>query len=438
MDKIILVTHDGHHGGAELLILNIAHILRESYNYELVILAKDGGVLIQEFKRYAEVYILKDFLEENDYYQPLLVSLKERGFTSAICNTIVTGDVLAELTSLGFFCVSLIHEMPQVIKLFNAIPYGIAIAACAQKIMFPSDFVYEKDAALLSLPKDKVCILPQGMYFNNVCPDKKKARKELNSQYNLSDNDKIILSVGYGCDIKGFDIFLNIASSIICHRDNIHFFWIGNYNKDYYAGMLQEIKKNHLYDKIHLTGEMVDNEQMSLYYSGSDIFLLPSREDSFPSVILEAMDAGLPIVAFKEAGGFQDLLRDDVGILVPYLDLKKMGTEICKLLDNPENLKKHAELSKQKISHHISLREYVNQLLSFFPTTDSMVIHGLREAKIITRLIYEYEKNLYDKDLLIQEQGRLIQRLNRPQFKDFIFLTKKYISNIMEENLLEK
>jgi len=171
---------------------------------------------------------------------------------------------------------------------------------------------------------------------------------------------------------------------------------------------------------------------MSLFYSGSDIFLLPSREDSFPSVILEAIDAGLPIVAFKDAGGFQDLLHDDVGILVPYIDLKKMERELYTLLDNPGNLKKHAELSK-KITNHISLKGYVNQLLSFFPATDSMEMNGLGEAKIISRLTYEYEKILHDKKMLIQEQEWLIQRLKWPQLNYLLYLIKKFIINVMKK-----
>src|SRR5207245_8755034 len=57
-----------------------------------------------------------------------------------------------------------------------------------------------------------------------------------------------------------------------------------------------------------------------------------SREDPFPTVVLEAMEAGLPVVAFAEAGGIGEILDSASGILVPYLDVKAMADAVRGLL----------------------------------------------------------------------------------------------------------
>jgi hypothetical protein len=61
-------------------------------------------------------------------------------------------------------------------------------------------------------------------------------------------------------------------------------------------------------------------EDISPYLELADAFFLSSREDPFPSAVLEALDAGLPIVAFRDSGG-STALAEDHGALVDAEDL---------------------------------------------------------------------------------------------------------------------
>ncbi len=61
------------------------------------------------------------------------------------------------------------------------------------------------------------------------------------------------------------------------------------------------------------------------WLAAADVHLLTSREDPFPSVVLEAMSAGVPTVAFEEAGSIPDLLREfAAGLAVPLGDAAAM------------------------------------------------------------------------------------------------------------------
>ena len=71
------------------------------------------------------------------------------------------------------------------------------------------------------------------------------------------------------------------------------------------------------------------------------MFALTSREDGFPMVNLEALAAGLAVVAFDGSGGAIEVLRGDGGeargIVVPYMDTGAMGGAIAGLaLDRAE------------------------------------------------------------------------------------------------------
>ena len=60
--------------------------------------------------------------------------------------------------------------------------------------------------------------------------------------------------------------------------------------------------------KTHFIGRINDDYLMRLYYSASDIFILPSRQDNLPGTGLEAHACGLPVAAF-DIGGISDIVE---------------------------------------------------------------------------------------------------------------------------------
>ncbi|RZK13672.1 MAG: glycosyltransferase [Pedobacter sp.] len=67
------------------------------------------------------------------------------------------------------------------------------------------------------------------------------------------------------------------------------------------------IKKTQRKDKIVYLGSIHSEEEISKVYSAADIYLLPSREDNFPNVMLESLASGTPVVGFN-IGGLKDLI----------------------------------------------------------------------------------------------------------------------------------
>ncbi|HYZ61865.1 MAG TPA: glycosyltransferase, partial [Acetobacteraceae bacterium] len=87
------------------------------------------------------------------------------------------------------------------------------------------------------------------------------------------------------------------------------------------------------------------------WLAAADVHLLTSREDPFPSVVLEAMSAGVPTVAFEEAGGAPDLLRDvGAGVAVPLGDAGAMVRQAraLALQTGPEARARLARLARQR------------------------------------------------------------------------------------------
>jgi glycosyltransferase involved in cell wall biosynthesis len=72
------------------------------------------------------------------------------------------------------------------------------------------------------------------------------------------------------------------------------------------------------------------------YYEVAAVFALTSHSEGSPNVLLEAMEAGVPIVA-TAVGGVSEMMRhQEHGLLVPCGDVEAIASGIVRLLGNPE------------------------------------------------------------------------------------------------------
>ena len=85
------------------------------------------------------------------------------------------------------------------------------------------------------------------------------------------------------------------------------------------------------------------------YLKAFDIFVLPSVKEGMPWVILEAMAAGLPIVATR-VGGVSEMIKDEQnGLLIEPKNSQVLAEKITRLLKNPEVSQKLGLATKEKI-----------------------------------------------------------------------------------------
>ncbi|QQZ63776.1 glycosyltransferase family 4 protein [Paenibacillus sonchi] len=96
------------------------------------------------------------------------------------------------------------------------------------------------------------------------------------------------------------------------------------------------IKEKNLEDRIILLGTIRNKDVLASYYSVSELFVLPSRYEGLPLVILEAGACGLPTVAFNVMG-VRGLVQDGVsGLLAEGLQPSALAASLDTLLGNPE------------------------------------------------------------------------------------------------------
>lgn len=110
-----------------------------------------------------------------------------------------------------------------------------------------------------------------------------------------------------------------------------------------------------------------DQENLKNFYSKVDLFALSSAYEGMPLVILEAMAAGLPIVATQVPGVDELVHPGENGTLVPILDPASMAKAILSLMRDEPTLKRMAQVSRS-LSYRYHWKEIASRYLELCQT----------------------------------------------------------------------
>ena len=121
--------------------------------------------------------------------------------------------------------------------------------------------------------------------------------------------------------------------------------------------LMRETRENGLDNKIRWLGMVPDSAR---YFSAFDLFVLSSRTEGTPITVLEAMEAGVPIVT-TAVGGIPDMLSDQEAWLVPAEDPAALAGAIQEAFSLPEARKSKAEAARQRLATQFAVAPWLDQ-----------------------------------------------------------------------------
>jgi O-antigen biosynthesis protein len=359
-DRIIVVSHDAHPHGAQFIALAVTGSLKREMHLEVEVVLLGKGKLKGDFAALVPIHDLSDSGPEDPVARKLVQSLAQRGFMRAIVNTTVSGWIVPMFREVGIESICLIHELPGIIRSYGLEKEAAQIASFAKTIVFPAPGAAEGFSQFALIKPENQAIRAQGLYRRNKWRfDKKEARAELRSLLRLEPDAKVVLAVGYADHRKGVDLFVDCACRILAQRSDVDFIWVGNWDLEMRKTIESKLPSGPSRNRLHFVGYDSDT---ALYHAGSDVYALTSREDPFPSVVLDSFHVAVPVVAFASSGGAPELVEKVGGEVVSPLDTIGFSEAICRLLDTPELAQSIGTTAQAYVDQNFSFREYVFDL----------------------------------------------------------------------------
>lgn len=227
---------------------------------------------------------------------------------------------------------------------------------------------YDKTAALKYkiAPANKLFVIHNGIDFEKLnFLDINTAREALQktTRHSPLTTHYLIGTVANLYKNKAIDVLIEAAKLLqdSTPRQNFAFLVIGEGKER--ENLESRIKNYELKDKFFLVGSVAEAWK---YLKAFDIFVLPSLKEGFPYVILEAMAAGLPIVASRTGGIPEMIVGGESGLLITPGDAKELADAILKLSQDGETAKKLGDEAMRTVKEKFGLQEMVKKTMEVY------------------------------------------------------------------------
>jgi glycosyltransferase involved in cell wall biosynthesis len=190
------------------------------------------------------------------------------------------------------------------------------------------------------------------------------ARRRVRESLGISQGAMLVGAIGDVFPRKGQIHLVEAMPSILDAVPNAHLLVVGPPKDPRYAAAVRDraaaLGVEHA---ITWAGERNDVAEL---IAAMDLKVLASLEESLPLSILEAMAAGLPVVA-TTAGGIPECVRHgQTGLLVPPADSRSLASAIVRLLGNADLRRQYGEAARQRIVEHFSAESHTSSLETVF------------------------------------------------------------------------
>lgn len=165
----------------------------------------------------------------------------------------------------------------------------------------------------------------------------------------------IVGTVGYVSRTKGTDLFLRAAILALRARPELRFEHLGQHRlwgDDEFDRKVEELAGSPpLRSRVTLLGRGSVPDALARW----EMFVLSSRSEAFPLSTLEAMAAGLPVIATNVGGIPEQITHLETGVLVPVDDVGALAEWIVRLHDDPALRGRLGDAARQRVRERFSL-----------------------------------------------------------------------------------
>lgn len=174
---------------------------------------------------------------------------------------------------------------------------------------------------------------------------------DFREKYHIPEDKFVLLGVAFGWGRrKGLDVFVELSRRLDPEKYQIVL-----------VGTDDAVDKN-LPENILSIHRTQNQQELAEIYTAADLFVNPTREDNYPTVNMEAIACGTPVLTFR-TGGSPEIVDKDTGAVVGCDDVDAMVKQIITIQEvNPFSSKACLEHAKQ-FDKDLRFEEYIQLLI---------------------------------------------------------------------------
>lgn len=328
--KVLVVSHEASRTGAPRVAIHLLQALRDG-GFRTVVVSRWGGPLRKDLERAADrgrlepLARLRVLLRRRSAMKPLAARIERWAIRRVLrqeqpdlvwCNTVLTAVYAPEAIARGIRCIVHNHERPELVRAAleraGLLGTGPAIG--------PTDLSSSVRYIGCSAESAQIITTTLGLEAGSVTtlhsPVDVTAIRSAGAGASVNESPRRVMAVGLGNLSKGVDVFGQAAER--SSRSDVTWEWIGEV-PDERSGAVQYL------------GQVAE---VAARLATASVFVLSSRSDSFPLVVLEAMALGRPIVASRLPGTVEQL--GEAALFVEPGDADALAASVERLLNDPE------------------------------------------------------------------------------------------------------
>jgi glycosyltransferase involved in cell wall biosynthesis len=214
----------------------------------------------------------------------------------------------------------------------------------------------------LGVPEERITIVPNGIDLSEYrdLPSKGSFKKK----FGLEKNVKVVLYLGRIHEIKGIPILVRAFANIINKFSDVRLVIVGP-DSGYLAEIEALAKALQIEEKVLVLGPLYGVAKLEAYID-ANVYVLPSRYETFPITILEAYACGKPVIASK-VGGLKDLVvNGETGLLFELGNTVQLAKNILYLLGDDNQAEEMGLKGKQFVKENFTIDKVADKLQNLY------------------------------------------------------------------------
>jgi len=229
----------------------------------------------------------------------------------------------------------------------------------AKRVVLVSEALRDSYLEKSGIARDRLAVVHNGIDTARFARDRATTRARLEQELGIPPNVPIAATVSVLRAGKGIEVLLAAIDKV---PDALFVIFGDGPMRGEWTALAEQLGVS---NRIRWAGFRKDVDEL---LAGCDLLVHPTLADAFPTVLLESMAAGVPVVA-SNVGGIPEIIDDGVtGVLVPPANPEALAAAVAALLGDRERSARMADAARAVAKERFSIEAWMRRLDAVYET----------------------------------------------------------------------